>query len=68
MARMGKGPIKDNGPWNEYGNLVDCMVTIINKNVYLEIAKELHPKCAYHKRKGSMERNKYVNKLKEVWK
>lgn len=37
---------------------------IINNNVYLEIAKELHPKRAYHKRKGSMERKKHINKLK----
>lgn len=46
-----------------YGNPVYCMVTTINNNVYLEIAKELHPKCAYHKRKGSVERNMLISFL-----
>lgn len=46
-----------------YGDLVYCMVTTINNNEYLKTAKELHPTCACHKRKGSMERNMLISFL-----
>lgn len=46
-----------------YGDLVYCMVTTINDDVCLKIATELHPKCAYHKRKGNMERNMLISFL-----